>query len=262
MHSLILLILLILGYQSESQKTTSDENRIGHRFLQWSDHYDFAIQLSGKESQCYWHYARQDGRFYLSYMVQWVSGMIGDRHLVVSIHSPEGILTSFVDDATGQMSFKTTETGFYQMCLANLHNRFGDMRVFLNFGVYYEEITEAEKETDMEEDILSSTLSNMQDISNKLRIRIQHMWRFYNVARMHRGADYYLLQSKSNYVNTWSIIQSFTIVMSSYLQLFFLKSNRRWSWRGRRGFSSSVQLRVWFESSVRRSSPHERIDTH
>lgn len=62
-----------------------------------------------------------------------------------------------------------------------------------------------------------------QDLSNKIRLRIQHMWRLYNVARMRRGADYFLLQSKSYYVNAWSVLQSFVIIMAGYLQLFFLK---------------------------------------
>ncbi|KAG9272446.1 transmembrane emp24 domain-containing protein 6-like [Astyanax mexicanus] len=223
MNALILLILLILAHQSGSQDTAEDEHRKGQRFLQWADHYDFALKLSGTESQCYWHFARQDGRFYLTYMVLWVSGMIADQHVAVSLFSPKGTLMTFTDDTKGQMNFQVKETGFYQMCFANYHNRFGEMRLFLNFGVYYEEDAEVLRENEMEEKILNSTLSNIKGISNKLRLRIQHMWRFYNVARMRRGADYYLLQSKSNYVYTWSILQSIVIVMSGYLQLFILK---------------------------------------
>ncbi|XP_072520106.1 transmembrane emp24 domain-containing protein 6-like [Salminus brasiliensis] len=223
MHTLKLLILLIVGHQSGSQNTASDEHQEGQGFLQWSDHYDFALQLSGTESQCYWHFARMDGRFYLTYMVLWVSGMIADRHVAVSILSPRGILITFADDIKGQMNFQVKETGFYQVCFANYHNRFGEMRLFLNFGVYYEGYAEIQKENEWEEEHVNSTLSSMQGISNKLRLRIQHMWRFYNVARMRRGADYYLLQSKSNYVLTWSILQSLVIVISGYLQLFVLK---------------------------------------
>lgn len=72
MQPLVLLILLLLGHHSGSQKTedASDEGRGTMQFLQWADHYDFALQLSGSESQCYWHYARKDGRFYLTYMVR------------------------------------------------------------------------------------------------------------------------------------------------------------------------------------------------
>ncbi|XP_066504615.1 transmembrane emp24 domain-containing protein 6-like [Hoplias malabaricus] len=225
MHSLVLLILLVLGHPSGSQKTEqSDNSHGGHQFLQWADHYDFAVQLPGMETQCYWHFARHGGRIYLTYMVQWASGMMEDRHLAASILSPKGMLISFNDDTKGQMGFQTTETGFYQMCFANYLNRFGHLRVFLNFGVYYEGVAEeVDKEDDMEEGVLNNTLSNIKDISNKMRIRIQHMWRFYNVARMRRGADFYLLQSKANYMKTWSIVQSFVILTAGYFQLYFLK---------------------------------------
>ncbi|KAG7329378.1 hypothetical protein KOW79_007552 [Hemibagrus wyckioides] len=218
--TVVLLIFPVWGQRGES---VSDPVDGGHEFFQAADHYDFALLLSGTESQCYWHFARQSGRFYLTYMVQWVSGMTADRHIAVSIFSPNGVLLSYTDNTMGQINFQAKETGFYQMCFANHRNQFGDMRVFLNFGVFYEEEAEVQKENGMDEEVLNSTLSNIKDISNKIRLRIQHMWRFYNVARMRRGADYFLLQSKSYYVNVWSVLQSFVIIMAGYLQLFFLK---------------------------------------
>ncbi|KAL0154085.1 hypothetical protein M9458_050544, partial [Cirrhinus mrigala] len=41
---------------------------------------------------------------------------------------------------------------------------------------------------------------------------------------MRRGADFYLLQSNSTYVNSWSALQSLVIITAGYLQLYFLKS--------------------------------------
>lgn len=48
------------------------------------------------------------------------------------------------------------------MCFANHRNQFGDMRVFLNFGVFYEEEAEVQKENEMDEEVLNSTLSNIK----------------------------------------------------------------------------------------------------
>lgn len=48
------------------------------------------------------------------------------------------------------------------MCFANFHNHFGDMRVFLNFGVFYEEEAEPERVNEMDEVVLNSTLSNIK----------------------------------------------------------------------------------------------------
>lgn len=57
----------------------------------------------------------------------------------------------------------------------------------------------------------------------RLQIHTFHMWRFYNFARMRKGADSFLLESNYNYVNWWSMAQSCVIVLSGVLQLHFLK---------------------------------------
>lgn len=59
--------------------------------------------------------------------------------------------------------------------------------------------------------------------SQRLQIHTFHMWRFYNFARMRKGADSFLLESNYNYVNWWSMAQSCVIVLSGVLQLYFLK---------------------------------------
>lgn len=48
------------------------------------------------------------------------------------------------------------------MCFANYHNQFGDTRVFLNFGVFYEEEAEPKKENEMDKEVLNSTLCNIK----------------------------------------------------------------------------------------------------
>ncbi|KAK3536067.1 hypothetical protein QTP70_026468, partial [Hemibagrus guttatus] len=91
-------------------ESVSDPADGGHEIFQAADHYDFALLLSGTESQCYWHFARQNGRFYLTYMVQWVSGMTAGKHIAVSIFSPNGVLLSYTDNTMGQMNFQAKET--------------------------------------------------------------------------------------------------------------------------------------------------------
>ncbi|RXN03518.1 transmembrane emp24 domain-containing 6-like protein [Labeo rohita] len=58
---------------------------------------------------------------------------------------------------------------------------------------------------------------------NRLQRFVFHMWCYYNYERMRRGADFYLLQSNSTYVNSWSALQSLVIITAGYLQLYFLK---------------------------------------
>ncbi|KAJ8271526.1 hypothetical protein COCON_G00103850 [Conger conger] len=128
-------------------KTTGVQAEPGDQELLWgSDQYDFAIVLPASGMECFWHFAHHGEHFYLTFMVQWVTGVANARHLSVTVNSPAGYLVTTVDDATGQINFQTEETGYYQMCLNNFHNRFGSMQVFLNFGVYYSDADEAQKQ--------------------------------------------------------------------------------------------------------------------
>uniref|UniRef100_A0A673MAZ2 Transmembrane p24 trafficking protein 6 n=1 Tax=Sinocyclocheilus rhinocerous TaxID=307959 RepID=A0A673MAZ2_9TELE len=188
-----------------------------------ADQYDFSIMLRAGDLQCYWHFAHFSERFYLNFMVQLVTGVTLDRHLSVTVNAPSSLIVGKVDDASGQIAFNVKETGFYQMCFSNFHNRFGSMQVFLNFGVYYEGQKEEEKkkkEEDMKQ--INSTLSFIEVINNYIQF-VFHMWRHYNYERMRHGADFYLLQSNSTYVNSWSAVQSLLILTAGYLQLYCLK---------------------------------------
>ncbi len=52
--------------------------------------------------------------------------------------------------------------GFYRMCFGNHNNQFGDIRVFLNFGVIYEDFEESQRETEEEEKVLNTTLIGIE----------------------------------------------------------------------------------------------------
>ncbi|KAJ8248974.1 hypothetical protein GJAV_G00229790 [Gymnothorax javanicus] len=215
------ILLFLLGQGSHGRKSEPETG--GQDLFRGQDRYDFAIVLSALEQQCIWHFARQSGRFYLTYMIQWVTSMSNQRRLSVTVRSPHGFPMALPDDAFGHVNFKTQETGFYQMCFSNFYNRFGRMQVFIDFGVHYEGNEEAEKIKAEENKQLNESLSTIEDSINKLQGHIFHMWRHYNFARMRRGTDHYLLLSNYNYVNWWSATQSVVIIMAGYLQLRFLK---------------------------------------
>ncbi|XP_062855725.1 transmembrane emp24 domain-containing protein 6-like [Trichomycterus rosablanca] len=221
----VVLLLLILGWDcgkavKDLQPDTTDQD------LFWgADQYDFAIVLPASGLECFWHFAHHGEQFYLNFMVQWVTGVGVDRHLSVTVNAPSGLIIGSVDDATGEISFTAGETGFYQMCFSNFHNRFGSMQIFLNFGVYYKGSanSKTQKVDEEHKKQLNSTLATIDESSYRLEVSSFHMWRYYNIERMRRGYDYYLLQSNSSYISTWSAVQSFVILMAGYLQLFFLK---------------------------------------
>ncbi|KAF4095465.1 hypothetical protein G5714_024543 [Onychostoma macrolepis] len=65
--------------------------------------------------------------------------------------------------------------------------------------------------------------ANSTESSSRLQRFVFHMWSHYNYERMRRGADFYMFQSNSTYVNSWSALQSLVIITAGYLQLYCLK---------------------------------------
>ncbi|XP_041967259.1 transmembrane emp24 domain-containing protein 6-like [Alosa sapidissima] len=219
------LVLLLVSPGPKAQKTEPKAGPSGTLF-RGAAQYNFAILLPGSGLQCYWHFAHQSGRFYLTYMVQWVSGMSADRRLHVAVLSPEGIQVATLDEPSGQINFQTQVTGFYQMCFGNFINKFANMQVYLDFGVYYEDLRDVDSEDEearKDEEQLNSTITNIQVSTDKLKTYVVHMWRFYNYGRMKRATDYYLLVSNSSYVSWWSAAQTVVILTAGYLQLFIIK---------------------------------------
>ncbi|XP_074534548.1 transmembrane emp24 domain-containing protein 6 [Halichoeres trimaculatus] len=226
-----LFFVLVFGGLVHAGPLTDPHPNITDQELFWgSDQYDFAVVLHASGMECFWHFAHKGETFYLNFMVQWVTGVGHDRHLSVHVNAPSGLLVANVDDAQGQINFEAKETGFYQMCFSNFHNRFGTMQIFLSFGVYYDsfqdpsQLREEEKKRKEEASKdLNNTLSIIQASSHKVENHVFHMFRFYGFSRMRKSADFYLLRSNSQYISWWSTALSLLIVTSGYLQLLFLK---------------------------------------
>ncbi|KFP77188.1 Transmembrane emp24 domain-containing protein 6, partial [Acanthisitta chloris] len=187
-----------------------------------ADRYDFAVVIPAGTVECFWQFAHQGGNFFFSYEVQRATGIGNSRNILVTASDPSGFQLGLSQDVRGQINFLTKDTGFYQLCLDNEQNHFGLMQVYLNFGVYYEDFNMEHKEL-QEKKELNDTLEAIELSIQRLQIHTFHMWRFYNFARMRKGADSFLLEDNYNYVNRWSMVQSCVIVLSGVMQLYFLK---------------------------------------
>ncbi|XP_075946146.1 transmembrane emp24 domain-containing protein 6-like [Anarhichas minor] len=226
----LFLVLVFLGPVRGGPLTDLHPNMTDQELFWGTDQYDFSVVLPAAGLQCFWHFAHRGERFYLSFMVQWVTGVGHDRHLSVTVNAPSSLLVSTVDEAKGQINFEAEETGFYQMCFNNFHNRFGTMQVFLSFGVYYDgykdPATRQEEEKKKKQEVskdLNNTLSFIEDATHKVENHVFHVFRYYSFGRMRKSADYFLLLSNSWYVTWWSVALGLLIVASGYLQLLFLQ---------------------------------------
>ncbi|XP_014881638.1 transmembrane emp24 domain-containing protein 6 [Poecilia latipinna] len=219
--STFFIVLWFGGFSHCGLQTKPHSSRTDQELFWGADQYDFSVVLPAAATECFWHFAHHGEKFYLSFMVQWITGVGLVRDLSVTVNAPSGLLISTADDAKGQINFDVNETGFYQMCLSNFHNRFSTMQVFLSFGVYYD--NQNSSKGDMKEE-LNNTLSFIQAATSKVERHVFHMFRYYSFSRMRRSADHFLLQSNSRYITWWSMALSLVIVTSGYLQLLFLKS--------------------------------------
>ncbi|XP_037622347.1 transmembrane emp24 domain-containing protein 6 [Sebastes umbrosus] len=226
----VFLVLVFWGPVRGGPLTNPHPNITDQELFWGTDQYDFSVVLPAAGLECFWHFAHRGERFYLNFMVQWVTGVGHDRHLSVTVNAPSSLIVSTVDDAKGQINFEAKETGFYQMCFSNFHNRFGTMQVFLSFGVYYDGYQDPgkrkEEEKKKKEEVskdLNNTLSVIEDATHKVENHVFHMFRYYNFGRMRKSTDYFLLVSNSQYITWWSMALSLLIVTSGYLQLLFLK---------------------------------------
>ncbi|NXI36592.1 TMED6 protein, partial [Galbula dea] len=220
--STMLLLLLVLLSPVGCPKTEPLSGSSEEPLFRGADRYDFAVVIPAGAVECFWQFAHQSGSFFFSYEVQRATGIGNSRNILATASDPKGIQLGASQHVRGQINFPTKETGFYQLCLDNQENHFGFVQVYLNFGVYYEGFDMKKKEPEERKE-LNDTLEAIGVSIHKLQVQIFHMWRFYNFARMRKGADSFLLESNYNYVNWWSMAQSCVIVLSGVLQLYFLK---------------------------------------
>ncbi|CAN2389426.1 Transmembrane emp24 domain-containing protein 6 [Pristimantis euphronides] len=213
--------LLSLLCQSLSQKSEPLGSRSSEPLFRGADRYDFAVVVGPAGTECFWHFAHQNGYFYFGYEVQWTSGIMQNKQVSASVHNPQGFLIESSKNIRGQINFQTTETGFYQLCINNWANSFGSAQVYLNFGVFYE--GQGPEHSEDHRQKLNDTLETIEKSAQIVQGRVLHMWRYYNFARMRKGSDYYMLMSNYHYVNWWSASTSVLIVVSGVLQLYFLK---------------------------------------
>ncbi|NXE28454.1 TMED6 protein, partial [Ardeotis kori] len=219
---MLLLVLLVLLCPAGCPKTEPLIGSGQEPLFRGADRYDFAVVIPAGAVECFWQFAHQSGNFFFSYEASRATGIANSRNILVTASDPNGAQLGTSQHVRGQINFVTTETGFYQLCLDNGQNHFGFMQVYLNFGVYYDGFHLENKQPEQRKE-LNDTLEAIGVSIRKLQVHIFHMWRFYNFARMRKGADSFLLESNYNYVNWWSMAQSCLIVLSGVLQLCFLK---------------------------------------
>ncbi|XP_042336583.1 transmembrane emp24 domain-containing protein 6 isoform X6 [Sceloporus undulatus] len=203
--------------KSEPQRISSDQP-----LFRGTERYNFAIIVPAGDIECFWQFAHQSGQFYFGYEVQRNTGLGQERHIQATAYDPNGFRVGNSQDIRGLIHFSTKETGFYQLCLSNVHNHFGSVRVYLNFGIYYEGF-DLQSTSELEKKQLNDTLAAIDESTRKLMKDLFHMWRYSAISRMKSTSDILLLQSNYNYVNWWSAAQSVAIILSGVLQLYFLK---------------------------------------
>lgn len=66
--------------------------------------------------------------------------------------------------------------GFYQMCFSNFHNHFGNMQVFLSFGVYYHGIQDPAKQKEEEKKKKEEVSRDLNNTLSIIQVHPQQVW--------------------------------------------------------------------------------------
>ncbi|KAK5901628.1 hypothetical protein CesoFtcFv8_006973 [Champsocephalus esox] len=196
------LFLVLCGPVLGGPQTNFHGNMTDQELFWGTDQYDFSVVVPAAGLECFWHFAHRGERFYLSFMVQWVTGVGHDRHVSVTMcfsnfHNRFGTMQVFLSFGVYYDGYKDPDktkeekkkeeaskdlnntlrflpSGFYRMCLGN-HNHFGAIRVFVNFGVIYEGFEETKMETEEGEIVLNNTLAGIEESVQKLQNQIFHI---------------------------------------------------------------------------------------
>ncbi|PWA19903.1 hypothetical protein CCH79_00016594 [Gambusia affinis] len=207
--STFLIVLCFWGFSHCGLQTKPGSSRTDQELFWGADQYDFSVVLPAAATECFWHFAHHGEKFYLSFLVQWVTGVGLHRDLSVTVNAPSSLLISTADDTKGQINFEVKETGISDYCCCHLQQ----LHIYTFFSTLNMCLSN-----------FHNRFSTMQAATSKVERDVFHMFRYYSFSRMRKSADHFLLLSNSQYITWWSMALSLLIVTSGYLQLLFLKS--------------------------------------
>jgi hypothetical protein len=210
---LILFICLLFSgeLQSESYSAANFEDKLGIA-------YEFKIHIDAGREDCFYQFIQQSSSLYVAFQV--MRG--GDNQAGFAIRNPHGqFVMPYVWKPHAEFDEASVQSpGYYSLCIDNTGSRFASKLVSLyvasfkrdEWEKYIQELTDAEV-------TVGNFTNSLRNVDNNIAAMIKSL----DHSRRVNSADWYLVDGNNRYVQNWSIAQCIVVIISSVVQVFFVK---------------------------------------
>lgn len=178
---------------------------------------DYKVHIDPGKEDCYYQYVNPSATFYVSFQV--LRG--GDGMAGFAVRHPNGqLVLPYQWRASADYQDQQSTGGYYQVCVDNQFSRFADKLVNLYMTVIrYDQWDLYAKE--LEE--LNLSVENFTTSIQSVERNINEMLQYQNHMRGMEGRHLNLLTDNNAYVLRWSLIQIFVVVVTTVIQVYFVR---------------------------------------
>ncbi|CAG9799436.1 unnamed protein product [Chironomus riparius] len=178
---------------------------------------DYKVHIDAGKEDCFYQYVASGATFYVSMQV--IRG--GDGMAGFAVKHPSGqIVHPYQWQANSDYTDGQSTGGYYSVCIDNQFSRFAGKLVNLYITVVkYDDWERFTKEI---ED-LNLNMQNFTQVVQTVETNLNVMSQYQANSRAREARDYALIRDNNSYVGTWSIVQIFVIVVTTTVQVYFVR---------------------------------------
>lgn len=179
---------------------------------------DYKVHIDPGKEDCYYQYVHEGAAFYVSFQV--VRG--GDGMAGFAVRNPQGeIVHPYQWKANSEYQDGTAKVpGYYSVCIDNQFSRFAGKLVNIYMTVVrynlWDQYTKEVEELNMNMQNFTTTIVTVEKNINEM-LQYQHH------SRGREQWDMNLLEANNSYVSRWSIVQIVVIMVTTSLQVYFVR---------------------------------------
>lgn len=179
--------------------------------------HEFKVEVPGNQEECFVQKVAENAELHASFEV--LRG--GSRMVDFSIKDAyNNVIQEIIYKSEANIKYKAPVTGYYQICVNNIHSRFVSKLVHF----YIVTMVEAEWTKYVEEiEELKTAVENFTVVITEVQNSIKQVRLHQSSTRLSVMKDWYLLTGNNAYVMYWSLFQIACVLMTSSFQVYFVR---------------------------------------
>ncbi|XP_056645019.1 transmembrane emp24 domain-containing protein 5 [Diorhabda carinulata] len=178
---------------------------------------DYKVYINPGKEDCYFQYVNPGATFYVSFQV--VRG--GDGMVGFAVRHPSGqIVHPYQWQANSDYQDQHSVGGYYSVCIDNQFSRFAGKLVNIYMSVVRYDLWESYTK---EIESLNMNMENFTSSIIQIEMNINNMRQYQHHSRARESWDYNLLKDNNTYVVRWSIIQILVVLVTTCVQVYFVR---------------------------------------